>query len=135
MGRLECTAAFTAPLPKFRFGGFLYAYLETGDPYLLELSRSVAGVYMAMEWALQPRSAIGRDSYPITCLMALWDYDPQPLYLDFARQMIVRLLSTQQPDGGFSSQAGAGVLTGVSAKPGVLKIGDRTLLQDGELWL
>jgi hypothetical protein len=122
MGRLECTAAFTAPLPKFRFGGFLYGYLETGDPYLLELSRSVAGVYMAMEWALQPRSAIGRDSFPITCLMALWDYDPQPLYLDFARQMIGRLLSTQQPDGGFSSQAGAGVLTGVSAKPGVRDI-------------
>ena len=58
----------------------------------------------------------------ITNLMALWDYDPQPLYLDFARQMITRLLSTQQPDGGFSSQAGAGVLTGVSAKPGVRDI-------------
>ena len=122
MGRLECTAAFTAPLPKFRFTGFLYGYLETGDPYLLELSRSVGGVYMAMEWALQPRSAIGRDSYPITCLMALHDYDPQPLYLDFSRQMVTRLLATQQPDGGFSSQAGAGVLTGVSAKPGVRDI-------------
>ena len=122
MGRLECTAAFTAPLPKFRFGGFLYGYLETGDPYLLELSRSVAGVYMAMEWALQPRSAMGRDSYPLTCLMALWDHTSDPLYLDFARQMCVRLLSTQQPDGGFSSQAGAGVLTGVSAKPGMRDI-------------
>ena len=122
MGRLECTSAFTAPLPKFRFGGFLYGYLETGDPYFLELSRSVAGVYMAMEWALQPRSAIGRDAYPITNLIALWDYDPQPLYLDFAKQMVTRLLSTQQPDGGFSSQAGAGVLTGVSAKAGVRDI-------------
>jgi hypothetical protein len=54
--------------------------------------------------------------------MALHDYDPQPLYLDFSRQMVMRLLSTQQPDGGFSSQAGAGVLTGVSAKPGVRDI-------------
>jgi hypothetical protein len=118
MGRLECTAAFTAPLPKFRFGGFLYGYLETGDPYLLELSRSLAGVYMAMEWALQPRSAMGRDTYPLTCLMALWDYSADALYLDFARQTAVRLLSTQQDDGSFSSQAGAGVLTGVSAKTG-----------------
>ncbi len=122
MGRLECTAAFTAPLPKFRFGGFLYAYLETGDPTLIELARSVAGVYMAMEWALQPRSAIGRDAYPLTCLMALWDYTADPLYLDFARQTATRLLSTQQPDGGFSSQAGAGVLTGVSARPGIRDI-------------
>ena len=123
MGRLECTAAFTAPLPKFRFGGFLYGYLETGDPYLLELSRSVAGVYMAMEWALEPRSCIGRDAYPISNLMSLYDYDPQPLYKDFAKQMIERLLVTsQQPDGGFSSQSGAGVLTGVSCKPGVRDI-------------
>jgi hypothetical protein len=116
MGRLECTAAFTAPLPKFRFGGFVYGYLETGDPYLLEIARSMAGVYMAMEWSLQPRIAIGRDTYPLTCLMALWDYDPQPLYLDFARQTAIRLLSTQNSDGSFSAQAGAGVLTGVSCK-------------------
>jgi hypothetical protein len=122
MGRLECTAAFTAPLPKFRFGGFVYGYLETGDPYLIELARSLAGVYMAMEWALQPRSAIGRDAYPLTCLMALWDFAADPIYLDFARQTATRLLSTQQPDGGFSAQAGAGVLTGVSARPGIRDI-------------
>jgi hypothetical protein len=118
MGRLDCTAAFNAPLPKFRFGGFLYGYLETGDPYLIELARSVAGVYMAMEWGLQPRAAMGRDTYPLTCLMALWDFSADQLYLDFARQTAIRLLSTQQEDGSFSSQAGAGVLTGVSAKMG-----------------
>ena len=129
MGRLECTAAFSAPLPKFRFGGFLYGYLETGDTYLLELSRSLAGVYMAMESALEPRSAIGRDAYPISCLMALWDHDPQPLYLDFARQTAIRLLSTQNPDGSFSAQAGAGVLTGVSCRtrPGDIHFGSGIL--------
>jgi hypothetical protein len=122
MGRLECTAAFSAPLPKFRFGGLVYGYLETGDPYLLEVARSLAGVYMAMEWALEPRSAIGRDAYPLSCLMALWDYSADSLYLDFARQTATRLIATQEPDGGFSGQAGAGVLTGVSAKPGVRDI-------------
>ncbi len=122
MGRLECTAAMSAPLPKFRFGGFLYAYLETGDPYLLEVARAVAGVFMAMEWALEPRIAIGRDAYPLTCMMSLWDYTADQLYLDFAKQMATRLLSTQQPDGGFSGQAGAGVLTGVSCRPGVRDI-------------
>ena len=50
MGRLECTAAFSAPLPKFRFTGLLAAYLETGDPYLLEISRSLAGAPAARCW-------------------------------------------------------------------------------------
>src|SRR6185369_14112219 len=112
----------SAPLPKFRFAGILAGYLETGDPYLLEICRSLAGVYMAMESALQPRSAIGRDAYPITSLLALCDYSADQMYLDFARQTAIRLLSTQEPDGGFSSQAGAGVLTGVSAKSGMRDI-------------
>jgi hypothetical protein len=121
-GRLECTAAFTAPLPKFRSMGILAAYLETGDPYLLEISRALAGVYMANESALQPRSAIGRDAYPICSLLALYDYSADSLYLDFARQTARRLMATQNPDGSFSAQAGAGVLTGVSAKTGARDI-------------
>jgi hypothetical protein len=117
-GRLECTAAFTSPLPKFRFMGILGAYLETGDPYLLEVSRALAGVYMAMESALQPRCAIGRDAYPLCSLLALYDYSADSLYLDFSRRTARRLMATQNPDGSFSAQAGAGVLTGVSAKTG-----------------
>ncbi|MBI4025649.1 MAG: hypothetical protein HY360_11765 [Verrucomicrobia bacterium] len=123
MGRLECCTVFTAPLPKFRFGGMVYGYLETGDPYLLEAARSVAGVYMAMEWAHEPRFAIGRDAYPLTCLMSLWDYTAEPLYLDFARQTALRLLATQHDDGGFSGQAGAGIFSGLSSKPAVESIG------------
>lgn len=114
MGRLEGSAVFTAPLPKFRFGGLLFGYLETGDPYLLDVARSLAGVYMAMEAAQQPRAVMGRDAYPLACLMSLWDYTGEALYLDFARQTALRLLATQEPDGGFDGQAGAGVLTGVS---------------------
>jgi len=119
MSRLECSPSLSAPLSKHRIGGFLFGYLETGDPYLLEIARATASVYMAMEWGLQPRSAMGRDSYPIASLMSLWDYTAEPLYLDFARQTMLRLLSTQQPDGGFSGQAGAGVLSGISARPAV----------------
>jgi len=117
MSRLECSPSLTAPLSKHRIGGALFGYLETGDPYLLEVARATANVYMAMEWALQPRSAMGRDAYPVASLMSLWDYSAEPLYLDFARQTMLRLLSTQQPDGGFSGQAGAGSLAGISARP------------------
>lgn len=118
MERLECASVMTAPLPKARFGAFVSGYLETGDPYLLEVARSVAGVYMAMEWAHQPRFCVGRDAYPLTCLMALWDYTAEPLYLDFARQTATRLLATQLPDGGFAGQAGAGAMSGTSCLSG-----------------
>ncbi len=123
MARLECAAAFSSPLPKFRFGGLLAGYLETGDPYLLETARSLAGVYMAMEWAHQPRAAMGRDAYPLTSLLALWDYTAESLYLDFARQTARRLLATQQPDGGFAGQAGAGAVTGANCLPAAESIG------------
>ncbi|MBI4027496.1 MAG: hypothetical protein HY360_21095 [Verrucomicrobia bacterium] len=117
MGRLEGSPTLTAPLPKFRFSGMVHGYLETGDPYLLDVSRSLAGVFMAMEWAHQPRFCMGRDAYPVTGLLTLWDYTAEPLYLDFARQEILRLMDTQAEDGGFSGQAGAGILTGTSCRP------------------
>jgi hypothetical protein len=123
MARLECSATFTSPLPKFRFGGILAGYLETGDPYLLEIARSLAGVYMAMEWAHQPRECMGRDAYPLTSILSLWDYTAEPLYLDFARQTALRLLATQHDDDGFSGQAGAGVLGGTSCLPAKESIG------------
>jgi hypothetical protein len=96
--------------------------LETGDPYLLDVCRAVAGVYMAMESMHQPRFCMGRDAYPVTSLLALWDYTAEPLYLDFARQTVVRLLATQMEDGGFSGQAGAGVFSGMSCLPGANSI-------------
>lgn len=123
MCRLEGSVAFSAPLSKFRFGGPLVAYLETGDPYLLEVCRSLAGVYMAMEYANQPRSAMGRDAYPLTSVLSLWDYTADDLYLSFARQAALRLVRTQHPDGGFSGQAGAGTYTGISSVPAEEHIG------------
>jgi hypothetical protein len=57
---------------------------------------------------------MGRDTYPIKSLLALWDYSSEWIYLDFARKTALRLLSTQCADGGFSGQAGAGVMSGVA---------------------
>ncbi len=122
MGRLEGSVTFSAPLPKCRFGGILTAYLETGDPYLLEICHSMAGVFMAMEWSRQPRFCMGRDAYPLTSLMALWDYTAEALYLDFARQTAIRLLATQVEDGGFDGQAGAGTFAGGACLSGMNSI-------------
>ncbi|MBE2205550.1 MAG: hypothetical protein IAE94_14555 [Chthoniobacterales bacterium] len=114
MPRLECSAELTAPISKYRVGGILHGYLETGDPYLLEITRSVIGVYMAAEWANEPRHYIGRDAYPVVSLLTVWDYTADQLYLDFARQTITRLVSTQNDDGGFSGQGGVGIYSGTS---------------------
>jgi hypothetical protein len=117
LGRLEGSPTLTGPLPKHRVCGAITAYLESGDPYLLDVARAVLGSYMANETALQPRGVIGRDAFPIVSLLLLWDYTAEPMYWSFARQTAIRLMRTQQPDGGFSGQAGAGVFTGISALP------------------
>ena len=116
MYRLEGSVVFSAPMPKARIGGTLYAYLETGDPYLLDVSRSVIDVFMAVERAQQPRFCMGRDAYPLAGMMALWDYCAESQYLDFALQTAHRLVATQMPDGGFAGQAGAGAFSGTSCK-------------------
>jgi len=115
--RLEASKTLTAPLPKFRARGILAGYLETGDPYLLDVARAVAGSFMSMESFQQPRSAIGRDAYPVTTLIALWECTGDEIYRDFARQTCLRLLRSQEPDGGFSGQAGAGTFSGICAPP------------------
>ncbi len=117
MPRLEASKTLTSPLPKFRARGILAAYLETGDPYLLDVARAVAGTFMAMESFQQPRSAIGRDAYPVTTLIALWEVTGDDIYRDFARQTCLRLLKSQSEDGGFSGQAGAGTFSGICARP------------------
>lgn len=114
MPRLECSAELTAPISKYRVGGIVHGYLETGDPYLLEMARSVLGVYMAAEWANEPRHYVGRDAYPIAGMMTLWDYSADQLYLDFAQQTIRRLVASQNKDGGFSGQGGVGIFSGSS---------------------
>lgn len=117
MARLEASKTLTSPLPKFRARGILTAWLETGDPYLLEVARAMAGTYMAMDSFQQPRSAIGRDAYPVTTLIALWEATGDDLYRDFARQNCLRLLRSQNEDGGFSGQAGAGTFSGICSRP------------------
>lgn len=123
MPRLECSAELTAPISKYRIGGIVHAYLETGDPYLLEMARSMAGVFMAAEWANEPRHYIGRDVYPVAGLMTLWDYSADTLYLDFAHQAIRRLVATQNDDGGFSGQGGVGVYSGSACTQAAEDIG------------
>jgi|GEM_PF-5815937 len=123
LGRLEIASSLTAPLPKFRVGGLVSGYLETGDPYLLEIARALTHQHMAMDWALQPRARIGRDAYPLHGILHLWDHSAEPHLLEHAETMTRRLLATQIPDGGFDSQAGAGVFTGTSCLTNPQSIG------------
>ena len=59
--------AITPPL--FRAIGMIGAYLETGDPYLLQTAQTVTDAFFAIDRKNWPRRSYGRDGVSIRSLM------------------------------------------------------------------
>ena len=57
-----------------KFHDLIYAYLETGDPHLLDTSEMVADTYYAWFRSNWPRSSIGRDNFELVGLVMLGKY-------------------------------------------------------------
>ncbi len=93
-------------LPMQRVSGMVAAYLETGDPYLLDTARSVAESAYAWDRANWPRRSFGRDAAYIRGLIYLYRYLGDPGDLARAREALHRVVSTQLPDGSFADQGG-----------------------------
>jgi hypothetical protein len=93
-------------LPMQRTSGMVAAYLETGDPYLLDTARSVTESAYSWDRANWPRRSFGRDAAYIRGLVYLYRYFGDPGDLDRAREALLRLASTQLPDGSFADQGG-----------------------------
>jgi len=93
-------------LPMQRVSGMVAAYLETGDPYLLDTARSVAESAYFWDRANWPRRSFGRDAAYIRGLVYLHRYLGDPGDLARAREALCRLVSTQLPDGSFADQGG-----------------------------
>jgi hypothetical protein len=91
-------------LPMQRTMGMVSAYLETGDPYLLDVARSVST--SAYEWDRLnwPRRSYGRDAAYIRSLIHLYRYLGDRHYLMQAREALHRLIECQLPDGSFADQ-------------------------------
>ncbi len=107
--------AYTPPaqsLPMQRVLGIISAYLETGDPYLLDTGESVAQT--AYWWDRQnwPRRSFGRDAAYIRGLVFLYRYLGDRHYLDQAREALHRVAAVQLPDGAYTDQGGT---TGIHA--------------------
>jgi hypothetical protein len=104
-------------LPMQRTAGLVAAYLETGDPYLLDTARSVSETAYWWDRQAWPRRSYGSDAAYIRGLIFLYRYLGERHYLDRAREALGRLISTQLPDGSFTDQ---GNTIGIHASPNLI---------------
>jgi hypothetical protein len=99
-------------LPMQRTLGLVAAYMENGDPYLLDTAQSVSETAYWWDRHNWPRRSYGRDAAYIRSLVYLYRYLGEPHYLDRAQEALHRLVSCQLGDGSFADQ---GDTTGVHA--------------------
>ncbi|MFZ4398098.1 MAG: hypothetical protein ACOYOU_20995, partial [Kiritimatiellia bacterium] len=93
-------------LPMNRIHACLYAYLETGDPYLRDIAEAVVENSYRTHKNAWPRLSIGRDACFIRGAMLLYRYLNDKHYLNFARDSIRTVGESQFPDGSFGDQGG-----------------------------
>lgn len=101
--------------PLYRTVAMTFAYLETGDQYLLECSESAASHFYWIDRHNWPRRSYGRDGASLRSLIFLWDYTGKDDYLTMAREALGRLIACQRPDGSYGDQGGTvGVCGGMA---------------------
>lgn len=99
-------------LPMQRTSGMVAAYLESGDPYLLDTARTVNETAFWWDTFNWPRRSYGRDAAYIRGLVFHYRFFGEQRDLDRAREAIHRLIACQLPDGSFADQ---GDTTGIHA--------------------
>jgi hypothetical protein len=93
-------------LPMNRIHACLYAYLETGDPYLRDAAEAVVESSYRAHKNAWPRLSVGRDACFIRGAVLLYRYLNDRHYLDIARDSIRTVAESQFPDGSFGDQGG-----------------------------
>jgi hypothetical protein len=104
-------------MPLNRVQGTLAAYLETGDPYLLSVARSVCDRAYAVNRTAWPRLAVGRDSCFGRSLVMLYRYFGQEPDRRRAWEVCDMVVRSQRADGSFGDQGGG---TGVHGWAGYI---------------
>lgn len=74
--------------PYQRFVEIVYAYQETGDPYLLETALFVADAYYRFFKTNRPHRFVGRDALGGSGLLALYELTGKAIYLDRLRDIL-----------------------------------------------
>ncbi|MHB9109120.1 MAG: hypothetical protein ACYDCO_18865 [Armatimonadota bacterium] len=114
--------------PLQRAIGMAMAYLETGDPYLLQTVQTVADAFYTLDRENWPRRSYGRDGASIRSLKALYEVTGEELYLRRAGDACRRAAQCQYADGSFGDQGGA---TGAhSQSPEIIKPWMNALLSE-----
>jgi len=99
-------------LPMARIHACVYAYLETGDPVLLDTAEAVIETSYRLHKNAWPRLSVGRDACFIRGAMLLYRYGGNPHFLQIARDGIRTVCASQFADGSFGDQGGGAGLHG-----------------------
>jgi len=91
-----------------KFSDPLYGYLETGDPYLLDVAEMCADSYWQWFRANWPRCAVGRDTYPLAGLARTWRMLDDAQARRRSLEMVRMLGGLMQARGTIGGQMGAG---------------------------
>ena len=85
--------------PYIRWTELVYAYYETGDPYLLETARFTADAFYRFFWTNRPHRSVGRDALACSGLLALYECTGESVYLRRAGEVLAEVRrSYDQPE-------------------------------------
>ncbi|NLB43230.1 MAG: hypothetical protein GX815_13455 [Clostridiales bacterium] len=104
--RMHGFPAYGFSVPMNRIHGPLYAYLETGDPYLLQTAKAVIDTSYYTHKNSWPRLAVGRDACFIRGAVLLYRYFNDLHYKEVAENTIKDVIASQREDGSFGDQGG-----------------------------
>lgn len=80
--------------PYTKFDDLVWAYLETGDPYLLETAEHTADAYYALMRSAWPVRSIGRGVWPVTGMLHLFRVTGDPVYLERSLELVEMAAAT-----------------------------------------
>lgn len=93
-------------IPMNRMLGPIAAYLDTGDPYLLNAAQAVTANSYWTHRNSWPRLAVGRDGCFVRSAMLLYRYFATDFYREIAHEGALAVAESQMPNGAFGDQGG-----------------------------
>lgn len=110
-----------------RFGGLVYLWQETGDPWYRHLAEACANRWLAVNEEHQPRHNIGRDAEAAEGLSLLWEATGLDYWYQAACRVARQVARSIEPDGSWRSGVGVGPAGGVGAMKGIAWNGSHML--------
>ena len=80
--------------PYTKFLDVARAYVETGDPYLLETAEHCANAYFALIRSTWPARSMGRGVWPVIGQSFLYEFTRNPYYLECGADLVEKALFT-----------------------------------------